>query len=85
MAKKPLNSIDMHVGSRIRMRRMVLGSNLVACTTGRSAGLAPLRMSFTIFSIGIHSKDSMPTEALVKFLTTPAAAAVIKVKGLKPL
>jgi transcriptional regulator with XRE-family HTH domain len=25
MAKKPLNSIDRHVGSRVRMRRMMLG------------------------------------------------------------
>jgi transcriptional regulator with XRE-family HTH domain len=25
MAKKPLNSVDMHVGSRVRMRRMMLG------------------------------------------------------------
>ena len=25
MAKKPLNSIDKHVGSRVRMRRMMLG------------------------------------------------------------
>ena len=27
MAKKPLNSIDKHVGSRVRMRRMMLGMN----------------------------------------------------------
>jgi molybdate transport system substrate-binding protein len=47
--------------------------------------LPPDIQSFTIFSIGIHSKESKPTEALVKFLTTPAAAAVIKVKGLEPL
>jgi molybdate transport system substrate-binding protein len=47
--------------------------------------LPPDIRSFTIFSIGIHSKESMPTEALVKFLTTPAAAAVIKVKRLEPL
>ena len=25
MVKKPLNSIDKHVGSRVRMRRMMLG------------------------------------------------------------
>jgi transcriptional regulator with XRE-family HTH domain len=27
MVKKPLNSIDKHVGSRVRMRRMMLGMN----------------------------------------------------------
>jgi hypothetical protein len=47
--------------------------------------LPPDVQSFTIFSIGIHSKESKPTEALVKFLTTPAAGSVIKVKGLEPL
>jgi molybdate transport system substrate-binding protein len=41
--------------------------------------------SFTIFAIGIHSKESKATEALVKFLTTPEAAVVIKAKGLEPL
>jgi molybdate transport system substrate-binding protein len=41
--------------------------------------------SFTIFALGIHSKESKPTEALVKFLTTPEAAVVIKAKGLEPL
>jgi len=41
--------------------------------------------SFTIFAIGIHSKESKPAEALVKFLTTPEAAVVIKAKGLEPL
>src|SRR5262245_32632068 len=47
--------------------------------------LPPDVQSFTNFSIGIRNKDSEPAEALVKFLTTPAAAAVIKVKGLEPL
>ena len=47
--------------------------------------LPPDLQSFTSFSIGIQSKDSKPAEALVKFLTTPAAAAVIKAKGLEPL
>jgi molybdate transport system substrate-binding protein len=47
--------------------------------------LPPDIQSVTTFAIGIRSKDSKPTEALVKFLTTPAAAAVIKVKGLEPL
>jgi molybdate transport system substrate-binding protein len=47
--------------------------------------LPPDIQLFTPFSIGVHSKDSKPAEALVKFLTTPAAAAVIKVKGLEPL
>jgi molybdate transport system substrate-binding protein len=47
--------------------------------------LPPDIQLFTSFSIGVHGKDSKPAEALVKFLTTPAAAAVIKVKGLEPL
>jgi molybdate transport system substrate-binding protein len=47
--------------------------------------LPPDIQSFTSFSIGARSKDSKPAEALVKFLTTPEAAAVIKVKGLEPL
>jgi hypothetical protein len=37
------------------------------------------------FSIGVHDKDSKSAEAPVNFLTTPAAAAVIKAKGLEPL
>ena len=47
--------------------------------------LPPDVQSFTNFSIGIREKDFAPAEALVKFLTTPAAAAVIKLKGLEPL
>jgi molybdate transport system substrate-binding protein len=47
--------------------------------------LPPDIQSFTTFSIGVGSKDSKPAEALVKFLTTKEAAAVIKVKGLEPL
>jgi ABC-type molybdate transport system substrate-binding protein len=40
---------------------------------------------FTTFAAGVHAKDSAPAEALVKFLKTPEAAAVIKAKGLEPL
>jgi molybdate transport system substrate-binding protein len=47
--------------------------------------LPPDVQSFTNFSIGVREKDSAPAEALVKFLTTPTAAAVIKLKGLEPL
>src|SRR5262249_3043561 len=47
--------------------------------------LPPDIKPLTSFSIGVHSKDSKPAEALVEFVTTPAAAAVIKVKGLEPL
>ena len=47
--------------------------------------LPPDLQSFTKFSIGPHDKDSKPAEALVKFLTTQEAAAVIKAKGLEPL
>jgi len=47
--------------------------------------LPPDIQLFTNFSIGIRDKDSKPAEALVRFLTTPAAAAVIKLKGLEPL
>jgi molybdate transport system substrate-binding protein len=39
--------------------------------------------STTNFTLGVHAKDSKPAEALVKFLTTPEAAAVIKAKGLE--
>jgi molybdate transport system substrate-binding protein len=39
----------------------------------------------TNFVIGIRDKESEPAKALVKFLTTPAAAAVIKLKGLEPI
>jgi molybdate transport system substrate-binding protein len=47
--------------------------------------LPPDVQLFTNFSIGIRDKDSAPAEALVKFLTAPAAATVIKLKGLEPL
>jgi molybdate transport system substrate-binding protein len=47
--------------------------------------LPPDVQSFTNFSIGIRNKGSEPAEALVRFLTTPVAAAVIKLKGLEPL
>jgi molybdate transport system substrate-binding protein len=47
--------------------------------------LPPDIQTFTTFAIGIRSKEGKPTVALVKFLTTPAAAAVIKAKGLEPL
>jgi molybdate transport system substrate-binding protein len=47
--------------------------------------LPPDIQSFTSFAVGIHAKDSEPAESLVKFLKTPAAAAVIKAKGLEPL
>jgi molybdate transport system substrate-binding protein len=47
--------------------------------------LPPDIQLFTNFVIGMRDKDSKPAEALVKFLTTPAAAAVIKLKGLEPL
>jgi molybdate transport system substrate-binding protein len=40
--------------------------------------------STTNFALGVHGKDAPPADALVKFLTTPAAAAVIKAKGLEP-
>lgn len=39
----------------------------------------------TNFVVGVRDKDSEPVKALVKFLTTPAAAAVIKLKGLEPI
>ncbi len=46
--------------------------------------LPPDIQSFTNFSLGVQSKDSKPAAELVKFLTTPEAAAVIKAKGLEP-
>jgi molybdate transport system substrate-binding protein len=47
--------------------------------------LPPDIQLFTNFVIGVRDKDSKPAEALVRFLTTPAAATVIKLKGLEPL
>jgi len=40
----------------------------------------------TVFSAGLsaQAKDSEPVQALLKFLTSPAAAPVIKAKGLDP-
>jgi len=46
--------------------------------------LPPDVQSFTSFSVAVHSKDSEPAAALVKFLKTEAAADVIKAKGLEP-
>jgi molybdate transport system substrate-binding protein len=45
--------------------------------------LPPDVQSFTAFSLGV-SKDNEPAALLVKFLTTPVAAAVVKAKGLEP-
>jgi molybdate transport system substrate-binding protein len=39
---------------------------------------------YTNFSLGVAGKDGKAAEALVKFVTTPAAAAVLKAKGLDP-
>ena len=39
---------------------------------------------YTNFSFGIAGKDSKSAETLVRFMTTPAAAAVLKAKGLEP-
>jgi molybdate transport system substrate-binding protein len=47
--------------------------------------LPPDIQSFTTFAAGPHVKDSAPAAALIEFLKTPAAAAVIKQKGLEPL
>jgi hypothetical protein len=46
--------------------------------------LPPDVQSFTSFSLAVHTKDSAPAEALVKFLKREAAAAVIKANGLEP-
>jgi len=42
--------------------------------------------NITVFSAGIPTiaKDAEGGKALAKFLTTPAAAAVIKSKGMRP-
>jgi molybdate transport system substrate-binding protein len=34
--------------------------------------------------VGVGSKDSSAAKALIKFLTTPAAGAVLKAKGQEP-
>ena len=46
--------------------------------------LPPDIQSTTNFALGVQAKDSKAAEAFVKFLTTPEAAAVIKIKGLEP-
>jgi molybdate transport system substrate-binding protein len=47
-------------------------------------GMLPAEIqSITNFSLGV-AKGSQSAEALAKFLATPAAAAVIKAKGLEP-
>jgi molybdate transport system substrate-binding protein len=42
--------------------------------------------NMTVFSAGLtaQAKESEPVQALIKFLTSPAAAPVIKAKGLEP-
>jgi molybdate transport system substrate-binding protein len=45
--------------------------------------LPPDIQAFTAFSLGVGN-TSEPAASLVKFLTTPAAAAVVKAKGLEP-
>jgi molybdate transport system substrate-binding protein len=47
--------------------------------------LPPDIQSFTTFAAGPHVKDSEPAAALIKYLKLPAAAIVIKQKGLEPL
>ncbi len=47
--------------------------------------LPPDIQKFTTFVAGVHSNDSQPAQALIKFLKTPEAAVVIKAKGLEPL
>src|SRR5258708_35727884 len=49
-------------------------------------GLGPLPaelQNYTVFhaGVGVGSKDSSPAKALIKFLTTPAAGAVLRAKG----
>jgi molybdate transport system substrate-binding protein len=46
--------------------------------------LPPDVQSFTSFSLGVRDKDSKPAAALVAFLKSPDAAAVMKAKGVEP-
>lgn len=48
--------------------------------------LPPELQNITIFTAGVHAKAAHPdaAKALVRFLTTPAAAAVMKTHGLQP-
>jgi molybdate transport system substrate-binding protein len=48
--------------------------------------LPPELQNVTIFSAGVHTQAAHPdaAEALLRFLTTPAAAAVMKKHGLQP-
>jgi len=59
-------------------------SEILPYPSAEVGGMLPAEIqSITKFSIGV-AKDSKAGDALVKFLTTPAAAAVIKAKGLEP-
>lgn len=59
-------------------------SEILPYPTAEVGGMLPAEIqSVTNFSLGA-GKDSHAAAALVKFLTTPAAAAVIKAKGLEP-
>lgn len=55
--------------------------------TGAEVGgmLPPDIQLFTNFVIGVRDEDSEPSKALVKFLTTSTAAAVIELNGLEPI
>ena len=46
----------------------------------------PELQSYNVFIAGVGTVAEQPegAKALIKFLTTPAAAAVIKAKGLEP-
>jgi molybdate transport system substrate-binding protein len=46
--------------------------------------LPPDIQSNTNFALGVGGKDAKVSEAFAKFMTSPAAAAVIKAKGLEP-
>src|SRR5262249_29866 len=50
---------------------------------GPSPGKTHLPPSFAT-AIGANARQSEPAKALIKFLTSPAAAPVFKVKGLDP-
>jgi Tripartite tricarboxylate transporter family receptor len=65
---------------------LVQFSEVLSYAGAEVGGMLPPEIQLlTIFSIGIRDKNSEPAEALVRFLTTPAVAPVIQLKGLEPL
>jgi molybdate transport system substrate-binding protein len=62
-------------------------SEILSYSSVELAGpLPPNIQTYTVFAGGVSAaaKNAEAAAALIKFLTTPAAAAVIKAKGMEP-